>query len=144
MSKKKHCLIGKTLIGMKIADDKGALLFQTTEGDIKARADGDCCSHTWVEHVELPALGFPAKVLSVSDLDMPDLGPMPEREVIAYYGCKIVTDRGEIVIDYRNESNGYYGGSLVWPDDRYFYGGVFGQNVSEEKWSSLPNPGDKK
>jgi hypothetical protein len=37
------------------------------------------------------------------------------------------------VIDYRNESNGYYGGELCWPDD-HFYGGVHGQNVSTEQW----------
>ena len=28
---------------------------------------------------------------------------------------KITTDRGEIVIDYRNSSNGYYGGNLTGP-----------------------------
>ena len=31
---------------------------------------------------------------------------------VAYYGLKITTDNGRAVIDYRNSSNGYYGGSL--------------------------------
>lgn len=122
---------------MMIADDKKALLFRTSEGDIIAKADGDCCSSTWIEHVEKPALGFPAVVVSVDALDR---GPDEEQDYgrIAHYGCKITTDRGEIIIDYRNESNGYYGGNLSWPDDTYFYGGVYGQNISTEKWVVLP------
>ncbi len=67
---------------------------------------------------------------------MPDLTPGDGGET-KYYGCKITTDKGHIIIDYRNESNGYYGGDIVWPDDRSFYGGVFGQNVSDEKWKDI-------
>lgn len=128
-----HCLIGKTITEMKIADDKMALLFQTTDGDVIARADADCCSSTWIEHVELPALGFPATVLGVDDLDMPD---EDGDSCIRFYGCKITTDRGHIVIDYRNESNGYYGGHLAWPGD-HFYGGVWGQQKSSEQWRRM-------
>lgn len=130
---KKHALVGKTIGAIKIADDKKAILFVTNDGDVIAKADGDCCSSTWIEHVELPALGFPALVISVDDLNMPDLGSPDEYSSIAYYGCKITTDKGEIVIDYRNESNGYYGGSLAWPGE-YFYGGVHGQNESSMNW----------
>lgn len=137
MDKKTHILVGKTISGIKIAADRGAILFQTDAGDIVARADGDCCSHTWVESVELPARGFPALVQAVDDLDMPDLGSPDSYDVIAYYGCKITTNNGAIVIDYRNESNGYYGGSLEWPDSGYFYGGVYGQNVSKEEWQEV-------
>lgn len=114
---KENMLVGRTIQALKIADDKEALLFVTDEGEVIARCDADCCSHTWIEHIELPALGFPAKVLAVDDLEMPDLGDMEGRDVVSYYGCKISTDKGEIVIDYRNESNGYYGGWLYWPDD---------------------------
>lgn len=134
---KQHILVGKTIRSIKLADDKEAILFITDQGEVKARCDADCCSHTWIEHVELPALGVPALVTSVEGVDMPDLGSPSEDDVIAYYGCKIVTDKGEIVIDYRNSSNGYYGGNLSWPDDEYFYGGVFGQNVSTENWTDL-------
>lgn len=131
-----NILIGRTLTGIKIADDREALLFQTAEGDVIARCDADCCSHTWVEHVDLPARGFPAVVQAVEDLDMPDLGDMEGCDGFAYYGCKIVTSSGEIVIDYRNDSNGYYGGSLTWPGE-YHYGGVYGQNDSSMKWVDI-------
>ena len=130
---KQHCLVGKTITGMKIADDKEAILFVCTDGDIKAKCDADCCSYTWIEHVELPALGFPATVIDVEGLDMPDLGDMPGCDIVEYYGLKITTTKGEIIIDYRNDSNGYYGGSLTWPRESY-YGGVYGQNESTEVW----------
>jgi hypothetical protein len=134
-----NCLVGKTINAVKIAKDREAMLFSMADGDCVVRTDGDCCSHTWIEDVELPALGFPAKVLAVEDLDMPK-GEKTKtenyEEEMQYYGCKIVTDRGEIVIAYRNSSNGYYGGSLSWPDE-YHYGGVFGQNDSKLDWQDI-------
>jgi len=133
-----HILIGKTLTGIELTTDRKAIRFYTTDGGpILARCDGDCCSDTWVEHVSLPARGFPAVVMSASDVSMPDLGEMPNRDVIAYYGFKLETDKGEFLIDYRNDSNGYYGGNLSWPDDEYFYGGVHGQNIAVDEWRSV-------
>ena len=131
-----NVLIGKTITGLKIAEDKTALLFNTDNGDIKVRCDADCCSFTWVEHIEMPALGLPAKVINAENLEMPDLGDMPDCDVVAYYGFKITTDKGEIVIDYRNDSNGYYGGSLCWHND-YYYGGAYDKNVSKEEWKQV-------
>lgn len=132
-----NILIGRTLAGIKIAEDKEAILFHTNEGDVVVRCDADCCSHTWIEHVELPARGFPAKVLAVEDLDLPgSCDNHPEHDCLQVYGCKIVTENGDVVIDFRNSSNGYYGGSLSWPGDHH-YGGVYGQNNSEEKWTDI-------
>lgn len=135
-----NILEGKTLKSIKIAEDKKALLFQTDEGDYKVLCDGDCCSDTWIEQIEMPALGFPCLVIKVEDLAMPDLGEMKGCDVVAYYGCKISTDKGDIVIDYRNESNGYYGGDLSWPNE-YHYGGVAGQNKSNEDWRDVVDAG---
>lgn len=134
LSDEPHPLESRTITGIKIADDQKALLFQTTAGDVIARTDGDCCSNSWVEHVELPAMGFPAVVLKVADLELPQPTKQEdEYEVVAVYGYKITTDKGDITIDFRNSSNGYYGGNLAWPGED-FYGGVYGQNVSTEKW----------
>lgn len=132
------CLDEKTITGVELSEDKEAIRFLIDGGDpIVARCDADCCSHTWIEHVELPALGFPAKVLAIADLDLPGVPDPSEYEVIQVYGLKITTDKGDLIIEYRNSSNGYYGGSLAWPDDSYFYGGVYGQNISNEKWQPL-------
>lgn len=133
---KEKLIIGKTITGLEISEDKEALRFVLADGEIVVKCDADCCSHTWIEHVELPALGFPATVVSAENVEMPDLGDMEGCDVVAYYGFKIITDRGEILIDYRNDSNGYYGGSLTWPGD-YHYGGVYGQNSPSMKWTAL-------
>lgn len=133
-------LIGKILTRVKIAADRQALLFQTATGDIEVNVDADCCSYSWIEHIEMPALGFPAIVTAVDHLDMPEVKEESkfhsDPECLAFYGCKITTDRGEIVIDYRNDSNGYYGGALSWPGEHH-YGGVYGQNISKHEWQDV-------
>jgi len=76
----------------------------------------------------MPAGGLPARILEVVDLNLPQ-----SSDELALYGLKLTTDKGDLVLDYRNESNGYYGGSLSWPGE-YHYGGVYGQNESKEDW----------
>lgn len=133
-------LLNRTIVAVSLAADGGAIRFEMAECDpIVARADGDCCSHTWIENVDGAEAILGRPVLAVEDIPMPDLGSPDEYESIAYYGCKITTDGGECVIDYRNSSNGYYGGSLCWPPE-YHYGGVYKQNVSKEEWRVLAGP----
>lgn len=134
-----HCLEGKMIVALEIASDNKAMRFLINGGDpIVAKADGDCCSSTWIEHVDLPARGFPANVLKVEPLELPgSTTNEDDGDCLQVYGIQIVTDKGEIVIDFRNSSNGYYGGNLSWPDDDCFYGGVYGQNVSTEEWQSI-------
>ena len=133
MAIRENILVGKTIENIKIAEDKMALLFLTDAGEIIARAYADCCSSTWIESVEIPFTEFPCRVSCVEDIPMPDLGSLDGCDVVAYYGLRISTDKGDIIIDYRNDSNGYYGGDIVWPGDN-FYGGVDGQNISKCVW----------
>lgn len=136
-----NLLIGKTITSMKIASDKMTLLFTTSEGEsLIASTDGDCCSHSWIESVELPVLGFPFTILSINDLDLPSPPDSEhDHECLQVYGAKLTTDKGDMIIDYRNESNGYYGGWMNWPGDTdsWVYGGVYGQNISSEGWIEL-------
>lgn len=133
----KNPLIGRKVTAVYLAKDKEAIRFDIEGGEpIIARVDADCCSHTWIEMVETPenALGT---VTKVEDVDMPgEDGEDSDGDYIRYYGCKIHTEKGSMLLDYRNSSNGYYGGNLVWPGE-YFYGGVYGQNVSAEEWEKL-------
>lgn len=131
-------LIGKKIVDVKIAEDKLAMLFVCDNGEeLVVRVDADCCSYTWIESVELPALGFPFTVIACDDLDM-NKEPLEneEYECLQFYGAKIITDKGDMVIDYRNDSNGYYGGDIVWPGEG-FYGGVYGQNESNMNWRDI-------
>lgn len=139
-------LVGKTILSVKIATDRMALLFSFNDGtSLVARTDGDCCSQTWIEHVELPT-EFPAKIISAGSIELNiDDVTNDDYECLSFYGYKISTDKGDMVIDYRNSSNGYYGGDIVfgkredWPEDEYysFYGGVYGQNISNEEWEDI-------
>lgn len=134
-----NILIGKTINAIFIADDKEALRFDLEGGEpIIVRCDADCCSHTWVETIENAGAAIGSSVLEAKSIEMPDLGSPYQYDYIAYYGFRIRTAKGDCIIDFRNSSNGYYGGSLVWPDDEYFYGGVNGQNVSSENWKAVP------
>lgn len=140
---KKNVLIGKTITAVHLADDKGALRFdiEGVEAPLVVRCDGDCCSSTWVENIENVEALIGSPVLEAVDIEMPerDHPEDKERDVVAYYGFRIRTAKGDCVLDYRNASNGYYGGNLVWPDsgDDYFYGGVYGQNVSKQEWKQI-------
>jgi len=134
----KDILVGRKIVAVYLADDKKAIRFDLEDGEeVIAKTDGDCCSHSWIENVEGVDALIGGTVAAVEDIEMPDLGqPKGEYGVVAYYGCKITTDKGHCILDYRNDSNGYYGGNLAWPGD-YFYGGVWGQNVSTLDWQKL-------
>ena len=135
-----NILIGKTISAIYLSADKHAIRFDVEGGPIVALTDGDCCSVTWIENVEAPEAAVGSPVLEANDIDMPqDVRPEDkDREVVAYYGFRIVTTKGTCTLDYRNESNGYYGGSLEWPGEGY-YGGVYGQNKPQEPiaWNKI-------
>lgn len=78
--------------------------------------EGDCCSSSWIEHLELPGDIVGATLLSVDDS-----APITQDhdthdecgDCISVYNTSFKTDRGEIILEYRNSSNGYYGGYLT-------------------------------
>lgn len=108
-------LTGQTLNNVSIRDDGQFLVLELSGTEVVAEAMGDCCSHSWIENVEHPARGYPAVIQEVKGLalDLPET--VGDEYYLQYYGLEIVTDKGSIVIDYRNSSNGYYGGWLEWP-----------------------------
>jgi hypothetical protein len=111
-------LIGKKLLKVFLSEDKETIKFEVEENyPIYAVTDADCCSSTWVEDIESPSHVLGGIVTAVEDLEL-DQDPVEddEYEHLQFYGTKIVTDKGSFVIDYRNESNGYYGGSLDFPE----------------------------
>lgn len=125
-------IVGKVVIGVSLERQGYTMLFHTAAETFIVNAEGDCCSVSWIENVELPALGLPATVLSVHSLELDTelLGrPTEDGDCIAYYGYKIITDKGELLIDFRNDSNGYYGGRLQWPDS-----GVPGSKIDKTNY----------
>jgi hypothetical protein len=139
----KDVLIGKTITGIQLALDKYAIKFLCLDVEIIAKVDADCCSETWIESIETPVNGFPAKVSDIDCLVSPDTED-EDGSLTQFYGLKIVTDKGDIIIDYRNTSNGYYGGSLCFPPYEGYYGGVDEQVVGDlEAWKDIQGDGNE-
>lgn len=118
-------VIGQAVQSVELVDDGGAVLFTLTNGEQLAyQAEGDCCSSSWVEHITVPPDVAGATITSVKDDYGVDATSEQEAESRAkgeYIDCLTVyqvafaTTKGEIIVEFRNNSNGYYGGWLSGP-----------------------------
>ena len=122
-----YALEGQTITSWTLDRDSDTLVFHTADNKvIEWETIGDCCSSTWFESIEGQEC-LTGYVVSVEDIELPDI---PAREIAAavarrltgqfdygehiqYYGIRINTTRGTVIIDYRNSSNGYYGGWIT-------------------------------
>lgn len=109
-------LVGVQIAKVEIAPDRESIVFHTNHGPMKYVTEGDCCSRTWIEGVDDWDALF-GTVTAAEEIEMPNLGNIGTEhnhsvDQVSYYGLKITTEKGRAVIDYRNDSNGYYGGSL--------------------------------
>ena len=96
-------------------DDCVAILF---EGDRLAvlGVEGGCYSNSWIEHVTIPNDIKGAVVVSVEDICMSS-EENDEYDLLQSYETRINTNRGPIVMEYRNSSNGFYGGYPIVVSD---------------------------
>lgn len=124
-------MLGKPLRLIHLSVDKQTITFEFQDGSMQAfQAEGDCCSQSWIEHLTMPDDYIGAKITNVTQADYVDatdddqLNPKRaepyyegdesrEHECLKVYETRFHTNRGEIVLEYRNSSNGYYGGYLV-------------------------------
>lgn len=117
--------VGKAVERVVLNTEKDAVDFYFVGGLTKRLGvEGDCCSHSWVEHLTLPDNLAGAVIHSVDEPPLlPHDGHTCDEEVdssrkcghdcLAVYHTRFRTDRGDIVLEYRNDSNGYYGGNLT-------------------------------
>lgn len=129
-------LTGRTITAIWISEDR--VTFATDAGELTWRAEGDCCSTSYIyslEGVERLLAGRPIVAVHSIELQEGDLGwhdPdcrgcswRPEgfaHDVVEVYGYRFTTVDprwGEVssVLSFRNESNGYYGGWLEFTED---------------------------
>jgi hypothetical protein len=112
----------ESLAGKKIASVSGGnknedLMIACEDGSLfAAHVEGDCCSHSWIEHLTVPDDIQGAEILGITDSDttLPDGIDMSQYDCLQAYETRIRTTRGDIVMEYRNDSNGYYGGYSVF------------------------------
>ncbi len=111
-------MLNRKLQSVTLTDEGSKVAFWFTDGTVRCfGVEGDCCSRSWIEHLELPGNLEGATLLSVDDsapiAQDHDANDGQDPECIKVYNTSFKTDRGEIVLEYRNSSNGYYGGYLV-------------------------------
>lgn len=124
-------IIGKQVESVALDASADRIAFKFQDGFERSYGvEGDCCSRSWIEHLEMPDDVKGAVIQSVDDSDgvpwdnhecVSDEHDDNYRvtkegcghESLAVYNTRFRTNKGDIVLEYRNDSNGYYGGYLV-------------------------------
>jgi hypothetical protein len=119
------------LASVVLAEDKSTITFTFENGtEAVFRAEGDCCSSSWIEHLDVPPDAIGEKLIGIADggavpWDGHECTPRKEdadgyaygnecgHDSLSVYNTRFRTAKGDIVLEYRNDSNGYYGGYLV-------------------------------
>lgn len=122
-------LIGKIVKDVKLEYEKynNHITFITDKEEYDFKCYAQCCSDTWIESVEGIENLIEEEVISTDwklaqDLSYMEIDVYKEENkdfcanlattAISVYGVDIITKKGICTIDFRNASNGYYGGSL--------------------------------
>lgn len=107
-------MLGNVLKSVELSLDKENIFFIFQDGlKVSGDVEGDCCSNSWIEHLELPDNVDGAKIISIYESDpVTNDREGDSYEVIKVYSISFKTDKGEIILEFRNSSNGYYGGWL--------------------------------
>ena len=120
-------LIGHILTGIKWNAEE--VTFSWEGGSAKFMAVGDCCSTTWIDSFDGIGDIIDSPIVRVTFLELPDLvfgrGDDPvcgcrdrrdcaHHDTLSLYGYRIETDTATATLDFRNDSNGYYGGYLEY------------------------------
>lgn len=109
-------LVGRKILSVQMTPDKSDVRFVTTTGNLDYYCYGDCCSESWVNHVNDIHNLIGATVTRVEEIDFHSLlgiEPEPTRQEddkVLFH--KVHTTKGTCLIEFRNSSNGYYGGSF--------------------------------
>lgn len=105
----------RPLYKVERSDDQEVVTFYFQDGGaVGFRAEGDCCSHSWIEHLEAPSDVNGRTLVEVQDERVGQEEAGEWGDLRQFYQTKFRLDNGEtIAIEYRNDSNGYYGGYLV-------------------------------
>ena len=112
-------IVGKNIAEAFINEDKKSILLVTKEGEkFYLNCDGDCCSETWIEHIHGFYWLVKSTIKSVEEVYIGKVIPT-RQDCDELYCLKIFMEQpkpwgsvSEFQIEFRNSSNGYYGGSI--------------------------------
>lgn len=109
-------LIGKTIGAVYVSDCRSYIRFVDTESNnYDYHMYGDCCSESWIEH-QSGLTNLVGK--TVTEVEERTLGEVAatRQEVDVLYSITITAPEmwEPAIIEFRNSSNGYYGGSVEY------------------------------
>jgi hypothetical protein len=108
-------LVGKTVTSIEFPNNE-TLIFQTPHRPYRYKATADCCSESWVESMsDDRSVITDAVVQEIRTKEATQDGTRQEVDAVAF--VTIVTDKGYFDIEFRNSSNGYYGGNMDLVDE---------------------------
>ena len=110
----------KPIASVGVEEDGHLLVFRLVDGrTLTYAAQGDCCSNSWVEHITVPPDIAGTVFTGYSEQDMGETRDSDDWEVLRVYQTAFQSPKGEVVVEYRNSSNGYYGGWLEGPREQW-------------------------
>lgn len=107
-------LVGKTIEKIYLNAEKNLIAFKCFDSTISYRVEGDCCSCSWVEHLSVTKLPFKVSFIKEHCLGEDKQDIRDDHKRVLVYSTILVDceNKKTIVLEYRNDSNGYYGGYL--------------------------------
>lgn len=105
-------LEGKKILSVSINPSKDLLQFETNEGIYCFRTVGDCCSESWIEHVNNLKALINQTIEDIDEIHKEDEEDSYCDEYIRIYIYQFLTPLGIVEFEMRNKSNGFYGGFI--------------------------------
>jgi hypothetical protein len=96
-----------------VGPDEANLIIETSDNQyLDCETEGECCSESWWADIVgvKQLIGAQVSKIEQVDLDIPDCDKRTRQESDEIYCFKVITDKGECELIFRNSSNGYYGG----------------------------------
>ncbi len=111
-------LKGKTVTG-GTGNEYVVTLYTSDGSAYSLTLDGDCCSRSYFTPEALQELKSleGSTILEVDDRAGPSKDGLPETDGsndVSWHFLVFVTDKGHVTVDWRNDSNGYYDGSVIF------------------------------
>ncbi|MBU1767943.1 MAG: hypothetical protein KJ648_07565 [Candidatus Omnitrophica bacterium] len=107
-------LLGGKVLRVETAETR--VVITTDKGTLVGVLEGECCSESFFTDPTQfhPLVG--SRLLAVEDRSegTPSFCAPARQESMIWSFLVFTTDRGHVTIDWRNDSNGYYSGELVW------------------------------
>ena len=113
-------MVGDTVLELLINQEKTSIKFVTDVDTYTMFVTAGCCSTSWIENVTGVQDLIGQQITGFGHAEMEEDWYWAESyktknkgdDVIQYYSFKIKTSKGVFEIEFRNESNGYYGADL--------------------------------